>query len=280
MQNRLEGVRAGLALVTAGVLVLSMFLLYTNAPALATHIPDTGPVSSHCVEFQGGTEKATGAKTPADFSNVTITLDSWDDLDSNGEPHGFTFTVSGLTTAQWVEASVKSGTDVDELGPFGNGQHVVDGTSDHAISHVRFCVFEDTTTTTEATTTTTEATTTTTEATTTTTEESTTTTEESTTTTEATTTTTLADTTEETTTTQATTTTIIDDEVLGTVITTTTEAPTTTVEDEVLDTEVTASTLPFTGVESEHLAMLALALLGGGLLVVVGANSMARAHKE
>jgi LPXTG-motif cell wall-anchored protein len=65
-----------------------------------------------------------------------------------------------------------------------------------------------------------------------------------------------------------TTTTTIPDEVLPTVVTPTTLPP------EVLPTEVVApSTLPFTGAESDDLALIALALTGTGILFLVATRS-------
>jgi LPXTG-motif cell wall-anchored protein len=182
----------------------------------------------------------TGTKSPSAYTDVDINVTAW--TNSN---HGFDFTISGLAAGEYVDISVKYGNSIDEAGPYGNGSHSYSNSFQNAISHVRLCVFEETTTTTEATTTTTEA--------------------EETTTTEAeeTTTTTVEDTT--TTTVEDTTTTTIGDEVLPTVITTsTTAAPTTTAEDEVLDTEV----LPFTGGDNDMLALLAggLGLLGALVL--------------
>jgi hypothetical protein len=178
--------RTFLAALTAAVLVMSMVVLFAS-PAEADHIPETGPLPSNCVEFQAGT---TGAKSPGSFPGVTINVTSW--ANTPGDPHTVNFTISGLAANQHVDISVKSGTTVQEAGPYGNGSFSFSNGIQQAISHIRLCVFEEepTTTTTEATTTTTEATTTTTEGTTTTTEGTTTTTEGTTTTTEGTTTTT------------------------------------------------------------------------------------------
>ena len=66
------------------------------------------------------------------------------------------------------------------------------------------------------------------------------------------------------TTTQPTTPTTIPDEVLPTEVT-----PTTTDPGEVLPTEVTPSTLPFTGIETQNLGLIALALVGAGVLFLV-----------
>lgn len=250
MNTRAEPLRAGLAIVTAIALALAMMLVTSGPAAGSGHIDATGPVQDNCVAFEGGNIKELGTKSPLLYPDVDITLVSWDDLDENGEPHGFTFTVTGLEDGQHVEVLVKSGTDEDFVGPFGNGTHPVDGPSDHAVSHVRICVFESETTTTSTTTTTVPDTTTTTVA--------------------DTTTTTVA---EETTTTVADiTTTTIEDEVLGTVITTSTTAPavqvTTTIADEVLGTHVEAEELPFTGIDSELLVGMGVLMLMSGLLVL------------
>jgi hypothetical protein len=230
------------------MLAVSAVLVGWGPTALGAHIPDTGPLPDNCVEFQANNP---GTKSPPDYPDVDITLDDWGDL------HEITFIISGLDDDEYVDISVKSGTTVQEAGPYGNGTHTFDNSLQQAISHIRICVFEaETTTTTEATTTTTEGTTTTTEATTTTTEATTTTTEATTTTTEGTTTTTNDPTT---TTTIGTTTSTVDDEVLPTVLTTTTVAGEV---DEAVD-----STLPFTGVEAEGLGQLALALTALGYLL-------------
>ena len=79
------------------------------------------------------------------------------------------------------------------------------------------------------------------------------------------------------------TTTSIPDEVLPTVVTTTvpeevlpTAATTTTVPAEVLPTEVSPSTLPFTGLESEGLSLIAMALAGAGILFLVASRTSPR----
>jgi hypothetical protein len=218
------------------MLAVSVVLVGWGPTALGAHIPDTGPLPDNCVEFQANN---LGTKSPPDYPDVDITLDDWGDL------HEITFIISGLDDDEDVDISVKSGTTVQEAGPYGNGTHTFDNSLQQEISHIRICVFE------EETTTTTEATTTTSEATTTTTEETTTTTEGTTTTTEGTTTTT----------TIGTTTSTVDDEVLGTVVTTT------TVAGEVDETVV--STLPFTGAQADGLGQLALALTALGCLLLV-----------
>jgi len=256
MKNRLEGSRAGLALIASGVLVLAMFAFFANPTARAQgNPPDVECASSLWnggywkVQVNDGslagveTNVANDAIDPISLVDGTVT---WE----NNHSTDYVFRIvrkSGQTISSDIEGLWGPG----EGGTFSVPQD---------ISHITFCFTEAPTTTTEATTTTTEATTTTTEATTTTTEATTTTTEATTTTTEATTTTTAP----------STTTSSIPDEVEGTVITTT------TVPDEVLDTEVTASTLPFTGGENEHLAMFALALLGSGMLIVLGVRSLER----
>ena len=82
---------------------------------------------------------------------MSITLVSWDAIDGKS----IEFTVSGLAAGQFVDVSVKSGTEIVEQGPFSNGgpHHVDNNGSQHQISHVRLCVF-GTPTTAETTTTT------------------------------------------------------------------------------------------------------------------------------
>ena len=233
--------RTILALFVAAAMVLSVMFLLAD-PATAEHIDDTGTLQSNCVEFQEGT---TGVKSPPDFLDVDITLDSW--ADTPGDPHTVNFTITGLADNQFVDISVKSGSEqsgagTEEDGPYLNGSHSFTNSFQQAISHIRLCVFEDTTTTTEAEeTTTTEA------------EETTTTVEQTTTTVEI---------LDSTVTTEDTTTTTV--EILDSTITT--EASTTSsIEDEVLGTEV----LPFTGVDNDLLALLAgsLAMLGSLVLI-------------
>jgi hypothetical protein len=229
-----RGGRTLLALLTAAALVASMLFLLAGT-AEAGHIDPTGTLESNCVEFQAQNPQETGTKSPSAFPNVDITVVSWDDSD---DPHSFQFTISGLESNQYVEISVKSGTDVVEDGPYGNGSHSYESQDVQAISHIRLCVFESE----EETTTSTEA-------------------ETTTSTIEDTTTTTVA----ETTTTVAETTTTV--EILETTLT---SAPTTssTVEDEVLGKEV----LPFTGLESGELAIVASALALLGSLVLLSAR--------
>ena len=233
--------RTILALFVAAAMVLSVMFLLAD-PATAEHIDDTGTLQSNCVEFQEGT---TGVKSPPDFLDVDITLDSW--ADTPGDPHTVNFTITGLAVNQFVDISVKSGSEqsgagTEEDGPYLNGSHSFTNSFQQAISHIRLCVFEDTTTTTEAEeTTTTEA------------EETTTTVEQTTTTVEI---------LDSTVTTEDTTTTTV--EILDSTLTT--EASTTSsIEDEVLGTEV----LPFTGVDNDLLALLAgsLAMLGSLVLI-------------
>lgn len=241
--------RVGLALVTALAMVTALAIVLAG-PAAADHIPETGPVPSHCVKFD---QPDTGTKSPPDFLGVSITLDAWKDTPQ--DPHTIEFSISGLEAGQWVEIGTKSGSNPgEENGPFLNGSHSFTSELQQAISHVTLCVFEgppETTTTTQP-------------------EETTTTTvpEETTTTTvpEETTTTTVPE--ETTTTLPEETTTTVEDEVLGEEVTTTQpEETTTTVEDEVLSEE-----LPFTGIENEGLAIVAAALTTLGLLVTLSAR--------
>jgi hypothetical protein len=186
-----------------------------------------------------------------------------------------TFTISGLAAGQYVDLSVKSGTTVQEPGPYGNGSHSFSNGLQNAISHIRLCVFVDestTTTTGETTTSEDESTTTTGEGSTTTTEEGSTTTtvDESTTTIDDTTTTVNGSTSkvDETTTT-------LEDEVLGTVITSSTTQPSdpTTTPSTVADEGIVAGNLPFTGFDAQTLGQIALLLLalGVGTLTAVRA---------
>ena len=235
--------RVPLALFTVVLATFALVLVASGPTAYGTHIPATGPIPSNCVEFQANTEGS--ASLPG---GVLITLDDWGDL------HEIGFTISGLVPNQYVDISVKSGQEVEEDGPYGNGNHTFDNDLQFAISHIRLCVFGEvsTTTSSEPTTTTTEPTTTTTEPTTTTTEPTTTTTTEPTTTT-------------------------IDPS------TTSTEATTSTVEDEVLGTTLTtvaddvADPLPFTGADVGGLGLLALALLALGTLLVAAFRARSEA---
>ena len=248
MENRLEGIRAGLALITAGALI-AVFAIYAAVPAFATHVTPTRLDGNPNCEAVDGTREILRLEESG-LANGTYSAGGGTITVSNLTEKSFDWSSSGvLITAVFVKAG--NGGWLYNYLPSGETSDTGLGSVDHAISHITFCTGGQTTTTTApTTTTTTEATTTTTEATTTTNQPT-------------------------TTTTQPTTTTSIEDEVLGTVITTST-----TVADEVLDTEVTASTLPFTGGENEHLAMLAMALLGGGALIVVGARSLERNHSN
>ncbi|MGH8948193.1 MAG: hypothetical protein ACRDXF_04970, partial [Acidimicrobiia bacterium] len=195
------------------------------------------------------------------------------------ESHQVSFSISGLAAGQYVDMSVKSGTNVQEPGPFGNGTHSFSNNLQNAISHIRLCVFGQVTTTTEETTTTVGDTTTTADDTTTTTVGDTTTTDPGTTTTVGDTTTTDPGTTTtavgDTTTTDPGSTSTIPDEVLGTVITST------TIGDEVLGTTIVAGDLPFTGFDGEMLGRLALATLVVGVLTLLVAKSIrARSNEE
>ncbi len=262
--NRRRFATAG---VTTFVVLLSIFVVAWGPPAQGAHIPATGPLPSNCVEFQVNT---LGTKSPLAFPDVDITVNSWT---GGADAHSLSFTISGLADGQYVDASVKSGTTVQEPGPYGNGTHTFANGLQNAISHIRFCVFvSTTTTTTQPTTTTTQPTTTTTQPTTTTTQPTTTTTQPTTTTTQPTTTTTQPTTT---TTDPGSTTTTIGDEVLGTTITstTTTIADPGTIPDEVLGTTIVAGELPFTGVDATMLGQLAMSLVALGGLILIGLRS-------
>ena len=267
--NRRRFAMAGTTIV---VVLLSILILTWGPPAQGAHIPPTGPIPSNCVEFQVNT---LGTKSPSDFPAVDITVNSWD---NGSESHSLSFTIAGLAAGQYVDFVSKSGTTDQEGGPYGNGTFSFSNGLQNAISHIRFCVFQETTTTTEATTTTTEATTTTTGATTTMTEGTTTTTtipDQTTTTVPGETTTVPGETTTTTDPGQSTTTTL-GDEVLGTTIT----APSTTINDpgtvpdEVLGTTIVAGDLPFTGVDASTLGLIAMSLLSLGAVVLLGLWSM------
>ena len=133
MNGRIEARRVGLGAAAVGVLVLAM-VAFSVLPASASHINATGKLGSNCVSFHRNT---TGTLGSIDFPGVIITLNSWDP-----DGKGFTFTVSGLAAGQFVDASVKSGPAIVEPGGYSNGIHHVDNSGNqHAISHVRLCVF-------------------------------------------------------------------------------------------------------------------------------------------
>jgi hypothetical protein len=285
--------RLTLAGLTVALVAFSLVMMASGPPANATHIPATGPLPKNCVEFQVNTF---GTKSPSEFPDADVTLISWVIAP---DPHQVTFSISGLAAGQYVDMSVKSGTNIQEPGPFGNGTHTFTNNLQNAISHIRLCVFAEVTTTTAETTTTIDDTTTTTvdDTTTTTVDDSTTTTVDDTTTTtvDDTTTTTAGDTTttadpgtttttadpgttttvgDTTTTADPGTTSTISDEVLGTVITSTTLG-------NVLGTTVVAGDLPFTGFDGERLGQLALAILVLGVLTLLVAKSIrARSNEE
>jgi len=270
--------RLTLAAFTTTLAAFTIFLVAWGQPAQGTHIPDTGQVPSNCVEFQVNTF---GTKSPSAFTDVDITLDSWD---NGSESHTVVFTIAGLTSGQYVDISVKSGTTVQEPGPYGNGTHSFTNALQNAISHIRLCVFvEETTTTLDETTTTLDETTTT-EA-----GDTTTTTLDETTTTEAgdTTTTTLDETTTtgagDTTTTGAVETTTpgvtpttVEDEVLGVVVTTSSVVTQSTIA----GNQVVAGDLPFTGLNAGNIGQFALALLLLGTLILTAVRSMTRTRSQ
>jgi hypothetical protein len=263
--------RLHLAGLTTALLLLSIVLVSWGPTAHGAHIPATGPIPSNCVEFQVNTF---GTKSPSAFPDVDITVNSWD---NGSDSHQVTFTISDLVAGQYVDLSVKSGTTIQEPGPYGNGSHSFSNGLQNAISHIRLCVFEEETTTTtdEETTTTDEETTTTIQQTTTTDEGSTTTTIQQTTTTDEGSTTTVG----ETTTTVEETTTTVEDEVLGTVITSTTTQPSdptttpSTVADEVAGETIVANDLPFTGFDTQTLGQIALLLLALGVVTLAAVRS-------
>jgi hypothetical protein len=270
--------RLTLATVTITLTALTIVLVAWGQPAQGTHIPDTGQVPSNCVEFQVNTF---GTKSPSAFPDVDITVDSWD---NGSESHTVVFTIAGLVSGQYADISVKSGTTVQESGPYGNGTHSFTNALQNAISHIRLCVFvQETTTTLDETTTTVGETTTTGAGVTTTTEAGATTTTEAgettttapggaTTTGDPGTTTTGAG---GTTTTGATTSTV-DDEVLGTVVTTSSVVPQSTVA----GTQIVAGDLPFTGLNAGNIGQVALALLVLGALILTAVRSTTRARSQ
>jgi len=266
LTNRWRSTLAGLTVALAAV---SVVLVTSGPPAGASHIPATGQIPLNCVEFQVNTS---GTKSPSTFLDIDITLVSWD---NGANSHQVTFSISGLLPGQYVDMSVKSGINIQEPGPFGNGTHSFSTNLQNAISHIRLCVFGQVTTTTAETTTTVDDTTTTTvdDSTTTTADDTTTTTAGDTTTTgDPGTTTTVGDTT---TTGDPGTTSTIPDEVLPTVITST------TLGDEVLGTTIVADDLPFTGFDGETLGPLALVILVLGALTLLVAKSIrARSNEE
>ena len=276
--------RLTLAGLTVALAAFSVVLVASGPPAGASHIPATGQIPLNCVEFQVNTS---GTKSPSNFLDIDITLVSWD---NGANSHQVTFSISGLLPGQYVDMSVKSGINIQEPGPFGNGTHSFSTNLQNAISHIRLCVLGHVTTTTAETTTTVDDTTTTTvdETTTTTADDTTTTTAGDTTTTgDPGTTTTVGDTTttgdlgttttvgDTTTTGDPGTTSTIPDEVLPTVITST------TLGDEVLGTTIVADDLPFTGFAGETLGRLALVILVLGALTLLVAKSIrARSNEE
>lgn len=271
--------RLTLAAITTMLTALTIVLVAWGQPAHGTHIPDTGPVPSNCVEFQVNT---LGTKSPSAFPAVDITVNSWD---NGSESHTVAFTIAGLISGQYVDISVKSGTTVQESGRYGNGTHSFTNALQNAISHFRLCVFvEEPTTTFDETTTTGAGETTTTGAgeTTTTGAGATTTTGAGATTTTgagATTTTGAGDSTTTgaggTTTTVATPSTV-DDEVLGTVVT----APGVVTQSTVGGTQIVAGDLPFTGFNAGNIGQLALALLLLGTLILTAVRSIARTRSQ
>ena len=89
MDSRIDLKRGFLAALTAAAVAFALVLVAGGLPASAVHIAATGPVGDNCVEFQ---VDATGTKSPKDFPDVDIALNSWDPDDI-----GFTFTVSDGT---------------------------------------------------------------------------------------------------------------------------------------------------------------------------------------
>ena len=239
--------RLTLAAITTMLTALTIVLVAWGQPAQGAHIPDTGQVPSNCVEFQVNT---LGTKSPSAFPAVGITVTSWD---NGSESHTVGFTIAGLIAGQYVDISVKSGTNVQESGPYGNGTHSFTNGLQNAISHIRLCVFVGETTTTIDETTTTGA-------------------GETTTTGAGETTTTGAG---GTTTTGATPTTVEDD-VLGVVVTTSSVVPQSTIA----GNQVIAGDLPFTGFNAGNIGQVALVLLLLGTLILAAVSSVARTRSQ
>jgi hypothetical protein len=257
-----------LAAVTTILTAVTIVVVAWGQPAQGTHIPDTGAVPSNCVELQVTT---LGTKSPSGYPGVDITVDSWD---NGSESHTVGFTITGLIAGQYLDISVKSGTNVQESGPYGNGTHSFTNGLQNAISHIRLCVFvEETTTTLDETTTTLDRTTTTLDGTTTTTLDGTTTTLDETTTTGG------GDTTTTgaggTTTTVATPTTVAD-EVLGGEVTTSSVAAQSTIA----GNQVIAGDLPFTGLNAGNIGQLSLVLLLLGTLILTAVRSTTRTEPQ
>ena len=239
--------RLTLAAVTITLTAFTIVVVAWGQPAQGTHIPDTGQVPSNCVEFQANT---LGAKNPSAFPAVGITVDSWDD---GSESHTVVFTIAGLISGQYVDISAKSGTTVQESGPYGNGTHSFTNSLQNAISHIRLCVFvQSTTTTLDETTTTGAGETSTTRA-----GETTTTASGGTTTTGATPTT-------------------VEDDVLGVVVTTSSVVTQSTVS----GGQIVAGELPFTGSNTDNIGQLALALLLLGMLILTAVRSTSRTRSQ
>ncbi|HSJ84410.1 MAG TPA: hypothetical protein VLA91_11400 [Acidimicrobiia bacterium] len=239
--------RLTLAGITITLTAFTIVLVAWGQPAQGTHIPDTGQVPSNCVEFQVNT---LGTKSPSAFPAVGITVDSWD---NGSESHTVVFTIAGLISGQYVDISAKSGTTVQESGPYGNGTHSFTNALQNAISHIRLCVFvQSTTTTLDETTTTGAGETTTTRA-----GETTTTASGGTTTTGATPTT-------------------VEDDVLGVVVTTSSVVTQSTVA----GNQVVAGELPFTGLNAGNIGQLALALLLLGTLILTAVRSTSRTRSQ
>ena len=270
---------AGLTLVGA----LAGIMALTTIPAVASHVE---PV---LIEGNQNCAAATDLVELTRFDPVPSGTSTQD---------GVTIVVSGKTfnwssTVNIAAVFVKGGSDGNlyDYRPGGatadTGLHAPTNASGEfaGLSHITFCVPDPdttTTTTTEGPTTTTEGPTTTTEGPTTTTEAPTTTTEAPTTTTEAPTTTTTepevssTSTSSTTSTTEADTTTSTEPEVAPTTIQqTSTTGGSEDVDD---DTDDTDDTLPFTGVDSDDMAMVALVALaaGSGLLLLTRKSDEAR----
>jgi hypothetical protein len=230
--TRING-RLLLALLTAIAMVVSVFVLVAS-PAGADHEPPDDEVAH---DGPGGTNETAFWVSYLE-SERGITDASCQKSEENGD-QAFVMPAAPAGGV-WVLLVVKqANTNWVYYDPEPGHSYPAAGQQGPGFSHVIMCSVKlPTTTTTEATTTTTEATTTTTEETTTTTEP------------------------------EETTTTTIEDEVLGEEVTTTQpEETTTTVEDEVL-----AEELPFTGIDTGGLAIIASAMASLGLLVTLSAR--------
>ncbi len=243
------------ATATAASVVFLLFLVVTDSVLAASVAPDFLPGASN-------SDKTCATNESSGQSWVELKLDGGSLSNGVHSDGTLSVTIANLTSNSFDWSSnigvdaviVKTGADGTNLYRYDPPLESTGDTSlitpgNNGISHISFCYDDDpaTTTTTPAQTSTTPPV-------------------------------------ETTTTAPVETTTSIPDEVLPTVVTTTTvpeevlptEVTTTTVPDEVLPTEVSPSTLPFTGLETEGLSLVALALAGAGILFLVAARTSPR----